>query len=129
MRGLCKDALMDTQYKLAEHSPGEIGYAVDSRGYVGPKGWRISKNLTDMKWRVTHYHYVDLTLTMLDMDALPVGRHKWLAENNVCNEGQTSAMVLQISACKEDQFTCDDGKCLDIHQRCNNIEVNMINFN
>ena len=23
----------------------------------------------------------------------------------------------------EEGFTCDDGKCLDISQRCNNIEV------
>ena len=30
--------------------------------------------------------------------------------------------ILQLSACDEGQFTCDDGKCLDIAQRCNNIE-------
>ena len=101
---------MDTQYKLEDHKPGEMGLQKDSRGFVGPKGWRISKNLTDKKWRMTHYHYVDNTLTMLDMDALPVGRHKWLVEKNVCSEGETSSMELQISGCEEDQFTCDDGK-------------------
>ena len=72
---------------------------------------------------MTHYHYTDLTLTMLDSDALPVGRHKWLVENNVCQEGKTSTEILQISGCQEDQFTCDDGKCLEMSQRCNNIEV------
>ena len=121
VRGLCKSAVMDTQYKLAEHKPG--GWPYDPRGYVGPKGWTISKNGTDGKWKMTHYFYTDLTLTMLDKDVLPVGRHKWLVENNVCNEGETSSMILQISGCEEGQFTCDDGKCLDIAQRCNNIEV------
>ena len=123
VRGLCKEAPMDTQYMLEDHKPGEFGYGKDSRGFVGPKGWIISKNLTDKKWRMTHYHYTDLTVTMLDSDSLPIGRHKWLVENNVCNEGKTSAMVLQISGCEEGHFTCDDGKCISIDQRCNNIEV------
>ena len=72
---------------------------------------------------MSHYFYTDLTFTMLDSDALPIGRHKWLIENNVCNEGETSAQELQISGCQEGKFTCDDGKCLEIFQRCNNIEA------
>ena len=128
VRGLCKEAQMDTQYKLEDHRPGEFGWGKDSRGFVGPKGWRIFKNLTDNRWRMSHYYYVDYTLTMMDLDALPVGRHKWMLENNICNEGQTSSMVLQISGCEEGQFTCDDGKCIDIHQRCNNIEVSYLHF-
>ena len=64
---------------------------------------------------------------MLDQDTVPVGRHKWLVENNVCNEGKSSSEILLISGCKEDQFTCDDGKCVDISQRCNNIEVGTSN--
>ena len=124
VRGLCKDAVMDSQYKLADHIPGSVvSIEFDTRSYVGPKGWTITRNKTDKKWRMSHYYYTDLTLTMLDGDALPVGKHKWLAENNVCNEGKTSTVVLQLSGCSEDQFTCDDGKCLDISQRCNNIEV------
>ena len=71
------------------------------------------------------YYYTELTLTMLDADVLPVGRHKWLVENNVCNEGMTSSEELMISGCDDGQFTCDDGKCLEISQRCNNVEVIM----
>lgn len=127
IRGLCKDAVMDTQYKFADHIPGSAEPGeYDCRSYVGPKGWVISRNKTDKKWRMSHYYYTDLTLTMLDSDSLPVGRHKWLIENNVCNEGETSAQELQLSGCQEGQFTCDDGKCLDIFQRCNNIEANSL---
>ena len=95
----------------------------DPRDYVGPKGWIISQNFTDHKWTMSHYFYTSLTLTMVDKDMLPIGRHKWRVENNVCNEGETSSEVLLLSACKEGQFTCDDGKCLDITQRCNSLEV------
>ena len=124
VRGLCKEANMDTQYKFEDHRPGPYGWhPLDYRSFVGPKGWIISRNLTDKKWRMTHYYYTTLTLTMMTKDALPVGKHKWLVENDVCNEGETSSQILQLSGCKEGQFTCDDGKCLDISQRCNSIEV------
>ena len=131
LRGLCKNAAMDTKYKLAEHRPMDLGVSrafnqwgeEDTRQYVGPKGWIISRNDTVNTWMLSHYHYKDLTLTMVDTDVLPLGRHKWRLENNVCNEGKTSSQILQLSGCGEEQFTCDDGKCLDIAQRCNNIEV------
>ena len=125
VRGLCKDAVMDTQFKFAEPSPGKF---IESRSFVGPKGWVIARNETDKQWRMSHYHYTDLTLRMLDQDSIPIGRHKWLVENNVCNEGETSAEILLISGCEEGQFTCDDGKCLQIEQRCNNIEVKILSL-
>ena len=124
IRGLCKDSVMDTQYNFADHIPGSLLQGEeDYRSYVRTKGWVISRSKQDYIWRMSHYFYTDLTFTMLDSDALPIGRHKWLIENNVCNEGETSAQELQISGCQEGQFTCDDGKCLEIFQRCNNIEA------
>ena len=71
----------------------------------GPEGWIISRNKTDSRWRMSHYHYTDLTLTMLDTDTLPIGKHKWQIENNVCSEDETSSEVLQLSGCDEEQFT------------------------
>ena len=133
IRGLCSSSVVDKEYEIAKHKPiknydevigGATTWGLDNtRSYVGPKGWIISINQTDKSWSISHFHYKDLTLKMVDTDILPFGRHKWLIENNVCTEGKTSTQVLQISGCKEGQFTCDDGKCLDIAQRCNNIEV------
>merc|ERR1719419_1922531 len=130
VRGLCKDAVMDIEYKFADHKPMDQSNRLpinewgddDTLSYVGPKGWTVSRSPYDRLWRMEHDSYKDLTLTMLDIDALPVGRHIWRIENNVCNQGETSIETLLISGCKEDQFTCDDGKCLSINQRCNNIE-------
>ena len=122
---------MDLTFKFSEHKPMDLAqklsgleFGIDStRSYVGPKGWTISRSTEDKLWRMEHSTYPDLTLTMLDMDDLPVGRHNWRIENNVCNQGETSVEVLLISGCAEDQFTCDDGKCLNMTKRCNNIEV------
>ena len=130
IRGLCQAAEMDTQYRFAEHQPmTEIDTAHyswgkdDTRSYIGPRGWLISRDVSDKTWRMSHKKYPDLLITMLDPDALPLGRHNWRIKNNVCNQGQTSAQVLLMSACQEGEFTCDDGKCVNISQRCNTIEV------
>ena len=124
---------MDTEYKFAEHLPAKevhkSGHTFgndNTRGYVGPKGWTISRNAFNKKWQMNHTHYPEMSLTMQDTDALPVGRHNWLIENNACTQGETSSQVLLMSACKESEFTCDDGKCLNISQRCNNIEVGLM---
>ena len=63
---------MDTQYKLAEPEPLDLSksslyydrenYGKHARGFVGPKGWVISRNKTTDKWMMTHYHYTDYTL-------------------------------------------------------------------
>ena len=128
--GLCSEAVMDTQYKFAEHVP-DINPRTswpyfskeNTRRYVGPKGWIISRNSFNKAWQMNHTHYPEMTLTMMDTDALPVGRHTWKIENNACNQGETSSQVLLMSGCQESEFTCDDGKCVNITQRCNNIEV------
>ena len=84
---------MDTNYKLADHEPidpiliqnlYERGYGPeDTRSYVGPKGWKISRNSSTKLWTMAHSSYPSLTLTMLDIDPLPVGRHNWRINNNV----------------------------------------------
>ena len=129
VRGLCATSVVDSEYKFADPAPMDLSiehpwpklWGPPSH-FVGPKGWIISRNETDKKWMITHYHYPELSLKMLDTDVLPIGKHKWMVENNACNEGKTSAEILQLSGCEEEQFTCDDGKCLEMSQRCNNIE-------
>ena len=127
VRGLCEDAVMDTEFKFAAISPIPGGCDFPNcniyRSFVGPKGWIISYDKEEKVWKMSHHFYTKLTLTMLDPDVMPVGRHTWRVENNVCNQGNTNDIMLQISGCGDRDFTCDDGKCVKIDQRCNNIEV------
>ena len=39
----------------------------------------------------------------------------------VCNEGQPYNLTLKLSGCLEDEFTCNDGQCIDINTRCDQI--------
>ena len=80
VKGLYKDAVMDTQFKFAEHTQGTFNQgSEDTRAYVGPKGWIISRNTTDKKWRMSHYHYTDVILHT----KLP--SLKWPRYETLCN--------------------------------------------
>ena len=67
---------MDTQYKFAEHTPmdptTERGKYVNkfgfdnTRQYVGPRGWIISRNVFTKKWQMNHANYQDQYLTIQD---------------------------------------------------------------
>ena len=129
LSGLCKDSFMDRQFKLAGDITGGVGCAAilgDYQRYVGPTGWIISRStvgVDDRRWRITHPNNSYIMATMMDKDLLPVGRHAWMVEDNICSEAKASSHVLQLSGCYQGQFTCHYGRCLHMSQRCNDINV------
>ena len=51
---------------------------------------------------------------------LPVGRHSWkLTSQYVCKHHQQQKHFdILLSSCGEEEFTCDDGTCIDIKKKC-----------
>ena len=53
-----------------------------------------------------------------------LGKHVWTVSGDVfeCNEGQPYKALLKLSGCNpEGEFTCADGQCVTMEQRCNQI--------
>ena len=38
-----------------------------------------------------------------------------------CNRGRSYNQTVKLSGCMEDEFTCDDGQCIDINTKCDQI--------
>ena len=50
---------------------------------------------------------------------LALGNHEWKIMNDEkCREG-THTVILSMTACKTDEYTCNDGLCLPLDLRCN----------
>ena len=51
-----------------------------------------------------------------------MGLHSWqINGDQYCNEGQPYTALLKLTACKEGQFTCNDGICISMDKRCDQI--------
>ena len=52
-----------------------------------------------------------------------LGKHEWTISNDAfeCSEGKPYTTLLKLTGCKEDEFTCDDGQCIKMERRCDQV--------
>ena len=72
--------------------------------------------LTDAKSEVT-------AISRANKLSYLLGKHKWTISNDdyECSEGKPYTTMLKLTGCKEDEFTCNDGQCIKMEERCNQI--------
>ena len=87
---------------------------------IGTTGWVIDYNNDRSKWEIKHKEFPDKTVSLLGNPRRPFGKHIWEAASYECNFNKNQSLRLQLSACFEDQFTCDDGTCIPHVFRCDN---------
>ncbi|XP_042886361.1 uncharacterized protein LOC122262432 [Penaeus japonicus] len=116
-RGLCKDSLFDRQYFLTK----DRGLVSFTGVYYSMMTRHFPSNATDDLdygyWLLQRLDKpsVRATLSMDSPTHYPLGRHLWNVENDVCGN---STMSIILTACKEQQFSCSDGSCVELKQRC-----------
>ncbi|KAK4287699.1 hypothetical protein Pmani_039234, partial [Petrolisthes manimaculis] len=55
-------------------------------------------------------------------DQYPFGTHPWTLSGEVCGFRAGEVINLTLSVCSRDQYTCADGNCIDLRQRCDSRE-------
>ena len=117
LKGLCPGSSVDVHYK-------PISDLADSRilRFQGLQGTSITYNRGDQIW----------TLFKADTDvsgesgatqaSFTLGKHNWTIEGDKgCHRGQPYVTALKMSGCKKGNFTCNDGQCVNIDLRCNQL--------
>ena len=75
-------------------------------------------------WRLESFYatekYADLPVDDTDPYSFyPLGRLKWKIYDGICQMSKGERRSLTLTTCFPDKFTCDDGSCVRINQRCN----------
>ena len=88
---------------------------------VGQKTTKIEYNDTNRLWVMTGAPNLN-GISRTGRVSI-IGKHNWTISNDAseCNEGKPYNTTLKLTGCKEDEFTCDDGQCVKMEERCNQI--------
>ena len=60
----------------------------------------------------------NISIILNDNDILPVGKKTWTLPESSCNKGLDEERSLLLTSCKVGQFSCNNGQCIDIVNRC-----------
>ena len=110
IKGLCNETKIETDY---------IWY-----GWTW-KNWYIAKGNTTIEystdWTIKKDGATDVII-YASGDSLALGRHKVLVEDDPCTKGKTDKnLMITLTHCDDDEYTCDDGNCISMAVRCNRI--------
>ena len=120
MRGLCPDSNID-KYFVPQNN--EYGGQLLFRGLFKTI---IEYHKTDLMWhlRVVGKNSVTVATSDASKQSFLLGRSEWtvMGDNYECNKGLPYTTLLKLSGCNETEFTCHDGQCVKMEERCDQIK-------
>ena len=117
LRGLCKDSYLDQTY-LPQNSPldGETTFYGNTKSFA-------SFQRDDSQWKIETNVFNTTAISKEISGRFMLGKQTWSVEGDSkkCHEGKPYVTEFKLSSCEESKFTCDDGQCITIEQRCNQV--------
>ena len=110
----------------ASRQEGKAGASGDSHAPVDKNKLKASPHVLERKmsglWTLSVIESMVTGFSKTSLESFTLGRHNWtITRDRGCNEDINSdsfTTELKMSGCKEDQFTCNDGQCVSMNQRC-----------
>ena len=124
LRGLCSP-LIDDLFS-PKQLPGDPGNMI----ILGQLTTRIEYNDTTSQWVLTDAKYEVTAMSRATKLSFLLGKHEWTISNDDyhCRKGKTYTTMLKLTGCNPEsgvkesgEFTCDDGQCVKMEERCNQI--------
>ena len=75
-------------------------------------------------WRIMSAHYDAYAVSEAPHDSYALGKHNWEIFNDEClnySQKQSYKTKLKLTGCPSYKFTCDNGQCISMKQRCDQI--------
>nr|XP_045619273.1 uncharacterized protein LOC123771045 [Procambarus clarkii] len=108
LRGLCTNSAFDRQFSFRDNKNFKLVF--DGVGHIV---MRQENNTWVMRSRL----YKEMTAVMVSQwrQEYPVGVHTWSIYGDKCRQKEVQ---LLLTSCRGDEYTCDDGTCIQKTRRC-----------
>ena len=115
LRGLCPDSHIDQSY-LARNDP-VTGFLY----FYGSH--KTIAQFDGKRWKMLTAFFNTSASTDARPDTFILGKHSWSisGDSEECHSGKPYTTKLKLTGCSEGEFTCDDGQCIKMVERCNQV--------
>ena len=111
LRGLCDKSALDKYYHMENDEEGFVTY-------YGFTGTIIRYDRDKEVWNISVSHKPGVTgLSKAGFGTLVLGNHEWEMRNDKGCKAGVEKKIFTLSTCTAEQFTCNDGLCVDISDR------------
>ena len=124
LRGLCPSSLLRTKYpdKGLLYTP--IQYQ-PSLLTLFSGGMSSTIHFFENKWRIEDTVHNATAETTASKEDYALGKHEWLITGDDINcqktKGENYSTFLKLTGCSEGEFTCNDGECVLMEERCDQL--------
>ena len=115
LRGLCPNSFMDLYYE--PRNDPVTGYLY----FYGTH--KTIATFDGDNWKMVTSLFNTTASTNAKPDTFILGRHSWDidGDSKECHSGKPYTSELKMTGCAEGQFTCNDGQCVRMEERCNQL--------
>ena len=118
LRGLCADSAIDKYFR-----PMNSISDFETLHFVGLKKSTIEYDGMSKIWKLS---LVDSDVSGVSFAAhhtFLLGKHEWviMGDSGCREKGEEYSRFLKLTGCGKGNFTCNDGQCVTMEQRCNQL--------
>ena len=90
---------------------------------VGLGSARIEYNSSLSQWVYSDPRLNVTARTRASQNSFALGRHNWTISGDKyqCSEGKEYTLEMKLTGCNSTQFTCNDGQCVKMEERCDQV--------
>ena len=133
LRGLCPFSTLKTRNTIAgtRFTPVQRPHDLRNVWFKSQLSSKIHLNAAG-KWMLSDDVWNATAVTNAPKDSYALGKFEWTVTGDDvnCHKGEPYSTYLKLTGCLEGEFTCDDGACVSMEQRCDQLpgEPNLISW-
>ena len=117
LRGLCPNSAIDQYFQSMSERADKRKLKL--QGLLHNYIIHDDKNKT---WNLKNTHTNLTGTSKAPHGSFTLGKHNWtITGDDGCSDGEEYTRELKMSSCQDDQFTCNDGECVFLEKRCNQL--------